>query len=77
MGSVSLLIKIIDILHVSPNYIFNGIFPEFTNKKLELMDGNILETYSKLCVENKKYIDQSILHLYNMQKNVKYNQIKN
>ena len=69
LGSIPLIIDICNVLEVTPNYIFNKAL-KFTNlnNEIDAIDSNLLITYTKLKNENKKFVDDTIQHLYKMQK---------
>lgn len=66
-GAIGLLIKICNVLEVSPNFILSDCINN-TNDSITVLDDATLITYMKLNEENKEFIDNAILHLYNMQK---------
>ena len=55
----------INILEVSPNYLFETLFDE---KKSTPLDNEILVQYLKLSDTNKKFIDNIITHIYNIER---------
>lgn len=57
--------KLCNILEVSPNYLFETLFDE---KKSTPLDNEILVQYLKLSDTNKKFIDNIITHIYNMER---------
>lgn len=68
-GSIPLILDICNILHVTPNYIFkNSINFEKSKDSIEVIDTEILIYYSKLKEQNKLFVNQTIKHLYGMQK---------
>lgn len=68
-GSIPLIINICNILDVTPNFLFNRVIDtEKLNDNIDIIDSEILLYYSKLKNENKTFINQSIIHLYGMQK---------
>lgn len=68
-GSIPLIMDICNILDVTPNYIFNKVLKEKDlNDTIEAIDPNLLIIYTKLKEENKEFVNQTISHLYNMQK---------
>lgn len=60
-----LLMKLCNILEVSPNYLFETLFDE---KKSAPLDNEILVQYLKLSDTNKKFIDSIITHIYNIER---------
>ena len=68
-GSIPLIIDICNILHITPNYIFNhSLKIEKLNNNVDIIDPELLIYYSKLKDENKSFVNQTIVHLYGMQK---------
>ncbi len=57
--------KLCNILEVSPNYLFETLFDE---KKSTPLDNEILVQYLKLSDTNKKFIDNIITHIYNIER---------
>lgn len=68
-GSIPLIIDICNILHITPNYIFkHSIKSEKSNDTVDIINPELLIYYSKLKDENKAFVNQTIIHLYGMQK---------
>ena len=67
-GSISLIIDICNILEISPNYIFKDVINTNVNDSIDIIDKKTLIKYEKLKIENKNFINETISHLYNMQK---------
>ncbi len=68
-GSIPLIIDICNILNVSPNFIFkHSIKSEKLEDNIDIIDPELLIYYSKLKDENKTFVNQTIMHLYGMQK---------
>lgn len=68
-GSIPLIIDICNILNVSPNFIFKHcIESEKLKSDIDIINPELLIYYSKLKDENKAFVNQTILHLYGMQK---------
>ncbi len=67
-GSIPLIINICNTLDVTPNYIFEKSVNIKDNQDIvDIIDNEVLINYAKLKDENKKFINMSIEHLYNMQ----------
>lgn len=66
-GSTSLIIDICNILDVSPNYIFSKTIQN-TNDSIDVLPSEISLTYLKLKDDNKSFVNQTITHLYSIQK---------
>lgn len=64
-GSVGLLIKLCNILEISPNYLFENLF---INKDILPFNNDILIQYFKLSDDNKKFVNTIITHIYNMER---------
>lgn len=62
-----LLLKICNILEVTPNYIFETLF-DYDNSKQNLLSDEILIKYYKLSSNNRQFINSIINHIYNIQK---------
>lgn len=60
-----LLIKLCNILEVSPNYLFETLFD---SKNSTPLDNEIIIQYLKLSDTNKKLIDNIITHIYNIER---------
>lgn len=60
---------ICNILDITPNYIFDETL-DITKLKdtINVFDSQTLIYYEKLKTENKEFINETIKHLYNMQK---------
>ncbi len=68
-GSIPLIISICNVLQVTPNYLFNySSNTENFNDNVDIINPEILICYSKLKDENKIFVNQTIRHLYGMQK---------
>ena len=66
-GSVGLIIKICKILKVSPNYIFEDLYDNQDSQPSSL-SSDMLIKYLKLSQDNKKFIDNIVDYIYNIQK---------
>lgn len=66
-GSISLIMNICNTLEVSPNFIFKNTISSCTDN-IKIMSDDIATTYLKLKEENKSFVNQTINHLYFMQK---------
>lgn len=66
-GSISLIIDICNALDVTPNYIFRNSIKN-SNDVVDVLPTEISLTYLKLKEDNKSFINQTINHLYLMQK---------
>lgn len=68
-GSIPLIIDICNVLNVTPNFIFkHSIDSENLKDNIDIIDPELLIYYSKLKDENKTFVNQTIIHLYGMQK---------
>lgn len=65
-GSLSLMIEICNILGVSPNYIFGNTINN-SNVSTNILSDEVSYAYLKLNSENKKFVENTINHLYSMQ----------
>lgn len=65
--SFSLMIAICNTLDITPNYIFSD-FISSKNDTIETIDQDILLTYLKLKPQSKKFVDDAINQIYNIQK---------
>ena len=65
--SFSLMILICNVLDITPNYIFSN-FISNKNDDIEAIDKDVLLTYLKLKPQGKKFIDNAITQLYDIQK---------
>lgn len=65
-GSLSLMIEICNILDVSPNNIFGNTVKN-SNDSTNVLSNELSFSYLKLNDENKKFVDNTISHLYLMQ----------
>ena len=65
-GSIFLIINICNILDISPNYIFNKTINN-SNDSNDILPFDISLNYLKLKDENKKFVNDTIKHLYSMQ----------
>jgi len=66
-GSTSLIIDICNVLDVSANYIFNKTIKN-TNDSVDVLPSEVSLTYLKLKDDNKSFVNNTITHLYSMQK---------
>lgn len=60
-----LFMKLCNILDISPNFLFETLFD---NKETLPFNNEILIKYLKLSDDNKKFIDNIITHIYNMER---------
>lgn len=60
-----LLMKLCNILDISPNFLFETLFD---NKETLPFNNEILIKYLKLSDDTKKFIDNIITHIYNMER---------
>lgn len=60
-----LLMKLCNILDISPNFLFETLFD---NKETLPFNNEILIKYLKLSDDNKKFIDNIITHIYNIER---------
>ena len=68
-GSIPLIIDICNILDITPNYIFDkALNINKLNNSINIIDSQTLIYYEKLKTENKEFVNETIKHLYNMQK---------
>ena len=67
-GSIPLLIDICNALDVAPNFIFENAIATNASNTISTLPDDILINYLKLKDENKKFVEQTINHLYSMQK---------
>lgn len=65
-GSLSLMIEICNILGVSPNYIFGNTINN-SNVSTNILSDEVSYAYLKLNSENKKFVENTINHLYSRQ----------
>lgn len=65
-GSLSLIIEICNILGVSPNYVFGNTINN-SNVSANILSDEVSYAYLKLNSENKKFVENTINHLYSMQ----------
>ena len=65
-GSLSLMIEICNILDVSPNNIFGNTVKN-SNDSTNVLSNELSFSHLKLNSESKKFVDNSISHLYSMQ----------
>ena len=65
-GSVFLIINICNALEISPNYIFNKTINN-SNDSNDIIPYEVSVNYLKLKEENKKFVNETINHLYSMQ----------
>ena len=65
-GSLSLIIEICNILDISPNYVFGNTVKN-SNDSANILSNELSYAYLKLNAENKKFVDNTINHLYSMQ----------
>lgn len=69
-GSIPLIIDICNILEISPNYVFNkALDMKKLNDNINVLDPQTSIYYEKLKYENQAFVNETIKHLYNMQKN--------
>lgn len=66
-GSISLIIDICNTLGITPNYIFDKTINN-SNNSIDVLPTDIKLSYQKLKEENKLFVNQTITHLYSMQK---------
>lgn len=66
-GSIILIINICNALDISPNYLFQNTINNFIDEICILPD-DVSINYLKLKDDNKKFVVQTINHLYSMQK---------
>lgn len=66
-GSISLIIDICNTLDITPNYIFSNTISN-SNDTITVLPADISSTYLKLKPENKQFVENTIKHLYAMQK---------
>lgn len=66
-GSTSLIIDICNALDVTPNYIFRNSIKN-SNDVVDVLPTEISLTYLKLKEDNKSFVNQTINHLYSMQR---------
>ena len=60
------MIEICNILGVSPNYIFGNTINN-SNVSTNILSDEVSYAYLKLNSENKKFVENTINHLYSMQ----------
>lgn len=65
MVAYGLLMKLCNILEISPNFLFETLFD---NKETLPFNNEILIKYLKLSDDNKKFIDNIITHIYNIER---------
>lgn len=65
-GSISLIIDICNALDVTPNYIFNTTINN-PNDTVDIFSAETSSIYLKLKSDNKKFVENTIKHLYSMQ----------
>lgn len=65
-GSISLIIDICNALDVTPNYIFNTTINN-SNDIVDIFSAETSSIYLKLKSDNKKFVENTIKHLYSMQ----------
>ena len=66
-GSIPLIINICNCLDITPNYIFNNAINSLNNN-IDILPNETAVTYQNLQDENKKFVNDTINHLYFMQK---------
>lgn len=66
-GSTLLIMNICNILGVTPNYIFNGTIVD-SKDSFDVLPYDISTTYLKLKDESKNFVNETVLHLYSIQK---------
>lgn len=64
-GSVGLLLKLCNVLEVSPNYLLSDLFASTSETPF---NDDILIRYLKLSDKNKKFVDNIVNHVYNMER---------
>lgn len=67
MEVFGLIIKICKILEVSPNYIFEDLYDNQVSQTPTLPSDMVIK-YLKLSPDNKKFIDDVVDYIYNVQK---------
>lgn len=68
-GSIPLIIKICNILEVTPNYIFDSALDiNKLNDSFDIIDSENLVYFEELKTENKEFVLNTIKHLHNIQK---------
>ena len=65
-GSISLIIDICNVLDVTPNYVFNTTINN-SNDTVDVFSVETSSIYLKLKSDNKKFVENTIKHLYSMQ----------
>ncbi len=65
-GSISLIIDICNALDVTPNYVFNTTINN-SNDTVDVFSVETSSIYLKLKSDNKKFVENTIKHLYSMQ----------
>ncbi len=65
-GSISLIIDICNALDVTPNYVFNTTINN-SNDTVDVFSVETSSIYLKLKSDNKKFVENTIQHLYSMQ----------
>ncbi len=65
--SLPVFIDICNLLEISPNYIFKGAVKNI-NDNVDVLPHEISLQYLKLKEENKSFVNNTIKHLYSMQK---------
>ncbi len=65
MAVYGLLMKLCNILDISPNFLFETLFD---NKETLPFNNEILIKYLKLSDDNKKFVDNIITHIYNIER---------
>ena len=67
MEVFGLIIKICKILEISPNYIFEDLYDNQVSQTPTLPSDMVIK-YLKLSPDNKKFIDDVVDYIYNVQK---------
>lgn len=67
-GSVSLIIDLCNLLEVTPNFIFGNTINN-SNDEITVIPNKMYIDYLKLNDDNKKFVQNTVNHLYTMQKN--------
>lgn len=65
-GSLPLIIDICNILDVTPNYILGNVVKN-SNDSANILSKELSYAYLKLNDDNRKFVDNTINHLYSMQ----------
>ena len=65
--SLPVIIDICNLLEISPNYLFKDVVKN-TNDNLDVLPQEISVQYLKLKEDNKSFVNNTIKHLYSMQR---------